>query len=172
MRPRKCILLPPEVVYLGREGIPIRQEHVEVIIDWLIPKTKQELQSFLGFTNYYHEYTKNYVIVSESVYKLAASSKSGPVNLIQTHLGAIELLQECICNAPVFPYPSTKHTFLFDCDASDTAIGCELLQIVDGAYHRLREFCFNSFSAAILYHPQGIISSIAIYSRIPALFVR
>ena len=108
-------LLQPEVVYLGRlvgrDGVTICQEHVQIIKDWPIPKTKQELQSLLGFTNYHREYINNYAIVSESLYKVAASSKSGPVNLTQTHLGAIELLRECICNAPVFPYHSADHTF-------------------------------------------------------------
>ena len=72
MRPKKCILLQPEVVYLGRlvgrDGVTIRQEHVQVIIDWPVPKTKQELQSFLGFTNYHREYIKYYAIVTESLY--------------------------------------------------------------------------------------------------------
>ena len=147
MRPKKCILLQPEVVYLGRlvgrDGVTIRQEHVQVIKDWPVPKTKQELQSFLGFTNYHREYIKDYAIVTENLYKVAASSKSGPINLTQSHIDAIELLRECICNAPVFPYPSTEHTFLLDCDASDTAIGCELLQLVDGKEHII---AFGSFA--------------------------
>ena len=58
----KCVLLQPEEVYLGRlvgrGGVTIWQEHVQVIKDWPIPKTKQELQSFLGFTNYHWEYIK------------------------------------------------------------------------------------------------------------------
>ena len=84
MRSKKCVLLQPEVVYLGRlvgrDGVTIRQEHVQVIKDWPIPETKQELQSFLGFTNYHRENVKNYAIVWESLYKVAASSKSGPFN--------------------------------------------------------------------------------------------
>ena len=147
MRPKKCILLQPEVVYLGRlvgrDGVTIGHEDVQVIKDWPIPKTKQELQSILGFTNYHREYIKDYAIVSESLYKVAASSKSGPINLTQSHIDAIELLRENICNAPVFPYPSTEHTFLLDCDASDTAIGCELLQLVDGKEHII---AFGSFA--------------------------
>ena len=147
MRPKKCVLLQPEVVYLrrlvGRNGVTLRQELVQVIKGWPIPKIKQDLQSFLGFTNYHREYIKNYAIVSESFYRVAASSKSVPVNLTQSHADAIEWLRECIYNAPVFPYPSTKHTFLLDCDASDTAIGCELLQFIDGKEHIIT---FESFA--------------------------
>ena len=43
----------------------------------------------------------------------------------------------------MFPYPSTEHTFLLDCDASDTAIGCEFLQLVDGKEHII---AFGSFA--------------------------
>ena len=129
--------------FSGTGRCSIRQEHVQVIKDWPIPKTKQELQSFLGFTNYHREYIKDYAIVTESLYKVAASSKSGPINLTQSHIDAIELLRESICNAPVFPYPSTEHTFLLDCDASDMAIGCELLQLVDGKEHII---AFGSFA--------------------------
>ena len=31
-----------------------------------------------------------------------------------------------------FPYPKPIYTFIHDCDACETAIGCELLQLVDG----------------------------------------
>ena len=80
---------------------------------------------------------------------MAASSKSGPVDLTQIHLGAIELLRECVCNVPVFPYPSTEHTFLLDCDTSYTAIGCELLLPVDS---REDIIAFGSFALTPTQH--------------------
>ena len=39
-------------------GVTVRPEHVQVIRDWPLPTTKQELQSFLGFANYHREYIK------------------------------------------------------------------------------------------------------------------
>ena len=37
-----------------------------------------------------------------------------------------------LSNAPIFPNPNPECTFIIDCDASETAIGCELSQVVDG----------------------------------------
>ena len=52
--------------------------------------------------------------------------------MAQCHLNAIENIRQKFCNAPIFPYPNPEYTFILDCDASSTAIGCELLQDVDG----------------------------------------
>ena len=143
MLPKKCVLLQQEVVYLGRlvgrHGVTICQDHVQVIKDWPIPKTKQELQWFLGFTNYHREYIKNYAIVSESLYKVTESSKTGTVNLTQTHLDAIELLHECICNSAVFPYPSTDPTCIWYSYRVRIVTTCWW----EGACHRFRSFALT-----------------------------
>ena len=56
MKPKKCVLFQEQVEYLGRlvsyEGVTVRPEHVQVIRDWPLPTTKQELQSFLGLKYY------------------------------------------------------------------------------------------------------------------------
>ena len=63
--------------------------------------------------------------------------------MAQCHLDAIENIREKLCNAPIFPYPNPECTFILDCDASSIAIGCELLQIVDG---KERVIAFGSYS--------------------------
>lgn len=136
MKPKKCVLFQEEVEYLGRlvsqEGVTLRQGHVQVVRDWPVPATKKELQSFLGFTNYHRGYVKNYTLIVEPLQQLVKESKSGPICLTQCHLDTIELIRDKLCNAPIFPYPNPEYTFILDCDASDTAIGCELSQVVDG----------------------------------------
>ena len=147
MKPKKCVLFQEQVEYLGRlvsyEGVTVRPEHVQVIRDWPLPTTKQELQSFLGFANYHREYIKDYSVVVEVLQQLVNNSKSGPIQLAQCHLDAIENIREKLCNAPIFPYPNPEYTFILDCDASSIAIGCELLQIVDG---KERVIAFGSYS--------------------------
>ena len=147
MKPKKCVLCQEQVEYLGRlvsyEGVTVRSEHLQVIRDWPLPTTKQELQSFLGFANYHREYVKDYSVVVEVLQQLVNNSKSGPIQLAQCHLDAIENIREKLCNAPIFPYPNPDYTFILDCDASSIAIGCELLQIVDG---KERVIAFGSYS--------------------------
>ena len=147
MKPKKCVLFQEQVEYLGRlgsyEGVTVRPEHVQVIRDWSLPTTKQELQSFLGFANYHREYIKDYSVIVEVLQQLVNNSKSGPIQLAQCHLDAIENFREKLCNGPIFPYPNPENTFILDCDASSTAIGCELLQVVDG---KERVIAFGSYS--------------------------
>ena len=90
MKPKKCVF-QEQVEYLGRlvsdEGVTLRPEHVQVIRDWPLPTTKQELQSFLGFANYHREYITNYSVVVEVLQQLVNNSKPGPIQLAQCHLG-------------------------------------------------------------------------------------
>ena len=147
MKPKKCVLFQEQVEYLGRlvshKGVTLRSEHVQVIRDWPVPTTKQELQSYLGFANYHREYIKNYALLVQPLQQLVNESKSGPIQLDQCHLDVIENIRDKLCNAPIFPYPNPDYTFVLDCDASETAIGCELLQLVDGTE---KVIAFGSYS--------------------------
>ena len=48
MKPKKCVLFQEQLEYLSRlvscEGVTVRPEHMQVIRDWPLPTTKQELQ--------------------------------------------------------------------------------------------------------------------------------
>ena len=51
-------------------------------------------------------------------------------NYAECHLDGIENIWDKFLNAPIFPYPNPDYTIILDCDASETAIGCELLHLV------------------------------------------
>ena len=114
MKPKKCVLFQEQVEYLGRlvshKGVTLRSEHVQVIRDWPVPTTKQELQSYLGFANYHREYIKSYALLVQPLQQLVNESKSGPIQLDQCHLDVIENIRHKLCNAPIFPYPTSGTT--------------------------------------------------------------
>ena len=60
MRAEKCDFLRTETKYLGRvvsaEGIKPDPQAVEKVREWMPPRNKEELQSFLGFANYYRDF--------------------------------------------------------------------------------------------------------------------
>ena len=60
MRVAKCDFLKSEIKYLGRvvsaEGVKPDPKAVAKLRDWEIPRNKTEMQSFLGFANYYREF--------------------------------------------------------------------------------------------------------------------
>src|SRR5437763_11594776 len=53
-----------EVEFLGHTikvgGIAISKDKVEAILNWLEPKSLKEVQSFLGFANYYKKFIRGY----------------------------------------------------------------------------------------------------------------
>ena len=60
MRAEKCDFMRTETKYLGRvvssEGIKPDPEAVIKIQEWMPPRSREELQSFLGFANYYRDF--------------------------------------------------------------------------------------------------------------------
>ena len=60
MRVAKCDFMKSEIKYLGRvvsaEGVKPDPKAVAKLRDWEIPRNKTEMQSILGFANYYREF--------------------------------------------------------------------------------------------------------------------
>ena len=60
IRAEKCDFMRTETKYLGRivsaDGIKPDPDAVAKIREWLPPRNKEELQSFLGFANYYRDF--------------------------------------------------------------------------------------------------------------------
>ena len=136
LKPRKCAFLQTEVIFLGHkvseDGIAVNPEHIEAIAKWKIPKTKQQVESFLGYVNYHRDHIKDCAGIADCLYKLAASVKRGPVKMEEQHVEAFHALRQALQEAPTLPFPDPDYTFILDCDASDHSIGCELSQCVDG----------------------------------------
>ena len=93
------------------------------------------MESFLGFANYHRDHIPQFAHFSEPLYRFVTKSKSGKITLSDELLELVESIKTLIVNAPVLTYPSEDHTFILDTDASDTAIGGELLQLIDGVEH-------------------------------------
>ena len=93
------------------------------------------MDSFFSFANYHRDHIPQFAHFSEPLYKFVTKSKSGEIALYDELLELVESIKTLIVNAPVLTYPSEDHTFILDTDASDTSIGGELLQLIDGVEH-------------------------------------
>ena len=77
LKPEKCHFHVKEVVFLGYVvttiGLAIDPKKVEAILDWLAPTNVKEVQSFLGFTDFYRRFIKDYSrivgLLTELTYK-------------------------------------------------------------------------------------------------------
>jgi len=72
--PEKCAWRLQEVEFLGyiigRSGIKMSKEKVEAILNWEPPKTLTEVQSFLGFANFYQCFIMDYSKVARPLTEL------------------------------------------------------------------------------------------------------
>jgi transposase InsO family protein len=136
LKPKKCFLMQKQTDFLGHtvsaEGVSVKPAHLETMTDWPIPKTLQQLQSFLGFASYHRDYLPKYAHISDPLYKLVRDSRPGDIALSEAQIEIIKRLKLMLATAPVLVYPDPDRYFILDTDASDTAIGGELLQYFDG----------------------------------------
>ena len=134
LKPRKCSLAKAEVVFLGhkvgRDGVQPDPANVQKVRDWPITDRPEELKSFLGLCGYYARFVPGY---SDLVKPLrdAADSKH-PISWSEEMRGSFEELKSRLTSQPILSLPSMEGEFTLATDASNTAIGSVLTQIVDG----------------------------------------
>ena len=72
--PEKCIWKAEEVEFLGyiigRNGIRMSQSKVEAVLSWERPTSLKEVQSFLGFANFYRRFIQGYSQIARPMTEL------------------------------------------------------------------------------------------------------
>lgn len=123
-----------EVRLLGAiiDGItqkPIPEKQAK-ILTFQIPKTKVELQRFLGFANYYRKYLKNFATIAEPLYDLL-KLKNEYFYQTEREDKAFNLIKEMINSDIAVHLPDYSKPFVLSTDASNTGISAVLQQLVD-----------------------------------------
>ena len=134
LKPHKCISFQKEVPFLGKlattKGIGVDPKKIEAVINWPPPTDCREVESFLGFANYHQNHIKEYAKLACPLYELTGPKASFCWDVPQQE--AFEVLKSALVSAPVLAYPNSTDMFILDTDASDTAIGVQLLQLQEG----------------------------------------
>ncbi|MBW0531068.1 hypothetical protein O181_070783 [Austropuccinia psidii MF-1] len=80
----KCLFHVSSVEYLGyvvsSEGLKMDQEKVQNILNWPPPRNLKALQSFLGFSNFYRRFIKNYSKKISSLTSFLKKDSCFPLN--------------------------------------------------------------------------------------------
>lgn len=140
----KCEFFKSSLELLGYiisdKGISMCNDKVSVILNWPIPKSVNELQQFLGLSNFYRRFIKNFADVAKPLHNL--TKKNTPFVWTTTHNKAFNTLKNQFCSAPTLAVPDPSGPFIVETDASKFAIGAVLSQ----------KDCNN------IYHPCAFIS--------------
>ena len=146
MRVAKCDFMKPEIKYLGRvvsaEGVKPDPKAVAKLRDWDIPRNKTEMQSFLGFANYYREFIPwhaKLVAPLHAVTGLNATFAWGP-----DQQKAFNEIKKALIEATALAQPDSEEEFVLDTDASAVAIS-GILHLWQGApgERRLRPIIYG-----------------------------
>ena len=133
MKLSKCKFFQEELVHLGHkltlEGIKPDESKVEAVRKIPQPKTKKDIQSFLGMINFYNKFIPNYSKIASPLYELLKKDASFIFN--DKCVKAFNDLKELLMNAPTLYYPNFDKEFILRTDASDEGLGACLSQKID-----------------------------------------
>ncbi|KAK3552956.1 hypothetical protein QTP86_029636 [Hemibagrus guttatus] len=127
----KCEFHRSTVTFLGyvisQRGVEMDMVKVRAVTDWPAPTTVRELQRFLGFTNFYRRFIRNYSSVAGPLTSLL---RGKPKRLAWTDQAraAFQQLKESFTSAPILRHPDPDLPFVVEVDASSNGLGAVLSQ--------------------------------------------
>jgi len=120
----KCEFHLDSVEYLGYvlspSGLTMSNAKVKTIQEWLEPRKVKDIQSFLGFANFYRRFIFNY---SDIVIPLTClTRKDTPWNFDENCRKAFNTLKQAFTSAPILTHWVLDAQLVMETDASDYAL--------------------------------------------------
>ena len=110
------------------------KKKVATVQEWEVPTRVKDLQSFLGFANFYHLFIQGFSTLVQPL--IALTRKDFPFCWTPTTHLAFETLKKAFTSAPVLLHPDLTKPFTIETDVSDFAIGAIFSQSDnDGILH-------------------------------------
>jgi len=79
VKPEKCVWKVREVgflgVIIGEDGVRIKKEKVQGVIEWPVPRNMKDVQKFLGLANYYQRFVKDFATIAKPLYETTRKGK-------------------------------------------------------------------------------------------------
>src|SRR5258707_15588015 len=117
---------------------------VQGVMDWPQLMKVKDVQSFIGFMNFYQRFIQNFSKIAWPLHMLTWKSKGWLWGAAEQQ--AFNALKNTITSAPTLTFPSRSSLFHLECDASNFATGAILLQQQEDALFHLIGFMSKSFS--------------------------
>lgn len=160
----KCVFNRPQIDFLGYqiscEGIKPSADKVKAITDAPIPTTIGKLKRFLGTVAFYHHCVPNFASIRQPLNHYLSKEKknnSEKITLNQRELEAYHQLTRSLAEATTLAHPRIGELLVIHSDASDTAMGGTLSQMIDGEPQPLYFFSHlfdKSMSTKSIYHKE------------------
>jgi hypothetical protein len=123
------------------------------VAEWPELTSKREVQSFLGFVNFYHRFFKDFSHHARPLFNLTCKEQKWKWD--SPKASAFRKLKELVTSAPVLITPADDQPFCIEADSSDFATGAVLSQLSGKMENGTQSpFCQNLFRK-----PSGITKS-------------
>lgn len=126
----KCHFRKKEVTFLGfivnTEGTRMDPRKVQTVLDWSIPRNVKDVQSFLGFANFYRRFIKGYSGIATPL--TALTKKDQEFKWTTQADKAFQELKQAFTQEPLLLVFDPERAILVETDSSDYAIGAVLSQ--------------------------------------------
>ena len=151
LRHDKCEFDKTQVEYLGMVISPDKVEMDPIKVDgvrkWPAPTNKKQVQSFLGFVNFYRRFIKDFSSHAKPLFEL--TRKDVKFTWGTSEELAFQTLKDLVTSSPVLIQPNLDDPFRVEADGSGIATGAVLSQVsrADGKLHPIA-FLSKSLSEA------------------------
>jgi hypothetical protein len=138
LKAEKCEFEKEKIEYLGliisQGRIEMDPVKIEGVSKWPEPSNVKEVQSFIGFCNFYRRFIQGFSEIARPLHDL--TKKGAPWTWNAEHRTAFWRLKERITSSPVLIFPSDDKPYKLEADSSNFATGAILSQEgEDGKWH-------------------------------------
>ena len=139
LKPDKCEFEQTKVEYLGviisHNSVEMDLVKVAGVAEWPAPNNKKEVQSFLGFINFYQRFIRDFSHHARPLLNLTKNDVKWLWS--EDEQSAFDTLKGLVTLAPILTSPDNSRPFHIEADSSDFATGAILSQesTNDGKWH-------------------------------------
>ena len=135
---------------VSKNGIETDPKKIDAIKKWPVPKTVTEVQSFLGFMNYYCKFIPKYAHIARPINQLVsgenANKKKVPVEWTEECQTAFEHLKQLWSQTPNLAYANYQKPFKLHTDTGENGLGAVLYQKQDDDTERVIAYTSRTLS--------------------------
>ena len=129
----KCEFMKPKINYLGfmvgREGLEVDPNKVEVIQKMAPPTDVRGIRSFIGCVSWYRRFCPKFSEIATPL--IALTKKHARFTWTKACQDSFEQLKTMMTEAPILAYPDPSREYILYTDASDQCVGALLAQESD-----------------------------------------
>ena len=118
-------------VIVGKRQVKMEQEKIKAVKEWKTPTKIKDIESFLGFANFYQRFIHNFSHTARPLNELKGKKEW---KWEKEHQEAFKELKEKITSQLVLSLPRRKRKFRVETDALGHTIGGVLFQEQDGKW--------------------------------------